>query len=272
MIRRLSAVLCGLVLTASAHAQTVDDIVAKHIEALGGAEAIAKVQTIRVTGSMSMGMGDAPVVVEFKRPDKQRTDFFVMGMSGTRAYDGAHGWQVMPFGGNTSAELMPDAEARSMASQLPFLDPLVGAKARGDSLVLLGKAKVDGTEMWRIKLLGPNKRTAVYYLDTETFLLMKEESKRVMRGQEVDAETVFGDYKEIQGLMVPFTRTSSMAGMDRRQVMSCDKVEVNIPIDDARFAVPAGAAPADSSRARRMRGSFVPKSDQKVDSMKVRRP
>jgi len=63
----------GLLLAPIAHAQTVDDILAKHYEACGGLAKMKAVNTMRVTGTITLGPGmESPFTMERKRPGMRR--------------------------------------------------------------------------------------------------------------------------------------------------------------------------------------------------------
>ena len=255
MFRKLPmalALAAVLVPTATvAFAQTLDEIVAKHFEAQGGAEKLKHVQTMRLSGTMTLGPGmEAAFTMEKKRPASSRLEFSFNGMTGVRAFDGKSGWQFMPFMGQAQAEAMSPEETNDAASQADFDGSLMDWKAKGHALELEGREAVDGADAFKLKLTRKGGQVETYYLDAETFLTVKLEARRMMRGTEVEGETILSDYKEVGGLVLPFTRTSGIKGSDRRQSMTFDKVEIDVPLDDARFAMPgeAAAPPADSAK------------------------
>ena len=93
-------ILAGLALAAlvavPASAQTLDEVLAKNFKAKGGLDKIKAVQTIRMTGTMTVGPGiEAPFVLEQKRPNMLRMEFIVQGMTVVQAYDGKVGWQLI---------------------------------------------------------------------------------------------------------------------------------------------------------------------------------
>jgi hypothetical protein len=105
-------ILAGLALAAlvavPASAQTLDEVLAKNLKAKGGLDKIKAVQTIRATGTMTVGPGmEAPFVLEEKRPNMMRLEFTLQGMTGVQAYDGKVGWQLMPFQGRWTPNRSP---------------------------------------------------------------------------------------------------------------------------------------------------------------------
>ena len=181
---------------------------------------------------------EAPVVMEIKRPSSMRLDFTVQGMTGTQAYDGKVGWTLMPFQGSTTPQPMAGEELQMMAEQADIDGPLVDYKAKGNTVELLGKEPVEGADAYKLKVTLKNGVVRTMYIDAEHFLQVKEESKRTIRGTEIEGETILGDYKEVGGMMFPHSMDSGQKGNPQRQKIVVDKIEVNVPIDDARFKMP----------------------------------
>jgi hypothetical protein len=75
-----------------------------------------------------------------------------------------------------------------------------------------------------------------YFLDAEYFLPIKVESVRTMQGAETEITTNLGDYKEVSGLIVPFSIEVSTAMGP--QSISFDTIEVNVDMDDKLFSMP----------------------------------
>ena len=238
------------VVNADTAALTLDQVLAKHYDAMGGLEKLKKIQTMRMSGKMQMGPGmEAPFTLEKKRPAMQRMEFTFSGMTGIQAYDGGKGWSVMPFMGKKDPEPMSDDDAKEMADQADFDGALVDWKAKGHTVELVGKEAIEGADTYKLKLTKKGGEVEYYYLDAETFLPIKLEGKRKIRGTEVEGESTLGDYKEVSGIMVPFSMTNGVKGSDRKQTMTFDKVEVDIPLENSRFMMPGGAAAPDSAKA-----------------------
>ena len=120
MIRKTFAwlLVAGLA-GAAAWAQTADEIIDKHLQAMGGKEKLKAVQSQRISGKMVIGQGmEAPFTMEILRPNKMRMEFTIQGMTGVQAFDGTAGWSVMPFMGKTEPEAMPEDEANSLLLEL----------------------------------------------------------------------------------------------------------------------------------------------------------
>ena len=240
MIRKtlVWAVAVGLT-SFAAGAETADDVISKHIQAMGGLEKIKSVKTLRMTGKMVMGQGmEAPITIETARPNKLRVEFSFQGMIGVQAFDGSKGWQVMPFMGKTEPEELPADQVEQMKEQADIDGLLVDYKEKGSTLEYLGKGDLEGTPVEKIKLTKKNGDVVTYFIDAESYLVLKQAAKISMMGQQVEGETVLGDYKQVDGITFPFSMESKAVGAPAGMVMSFEKIEVNPEIADGRFDMP----------------------------------
>ncbi len=247
MLRRTFAclLLTAAFGAAAAAAQTADDLVEKNVRAKGGHEKLKAVQTIRLTGKMSMGPGmEAPVTLEMAPPaHKVRMDITLQGVTGTQAYDGSSGWQVMPFMGKTDPEAMGADDLKEIKENADFQGPLFDYKEKGNKIEYLGRADLEGTPVYKLKITEKEGDVTTIYLDADSYLEIKEESTKSLRGQPTDIETTFGDYKKVEGgITLPFTIEARPKGAPAKQTISFDKVEVNVDIPPSRFDMPKAEA------------------------------
>lgn len=240
MFRKFLAAAAAAALTAAAgYAQTVDELIEKNIKARGGMEKIKSVKTARMTGTMAMGPGmDAPLTLEVKRPNMFRMDFTFQGMIGSQAYDGKDGWAVMPFLGKKDPEPMSPDDLKESEDQADIDGPLVDYKTKGHKVELIGKEKVEGTDAWKLKVTKKNGDIQNIYLDAEYFLEIKTEGKRKVQGNEVEVESSISDYKEVDGLMLAHSLEAGRKGAPQKQKLTFNKIELNVPLEDARFKMP----------------------------------
>jgi outer membrane lipoprotein-sorting protein len=237
--RLLSGLAVGVLIALPVSAQTVDEIIAKNLQAKGGLQKLKAVQTARMAGTMTVGPGmEAPFVIEFKRPNQMRLDFTLQGMTGTQAYDGKTGWMLMPFSGRKDPEPMPTEALKQAEEQADFDGPLVDYQAKGHKVELVGKEKVEGSDAYKLKVTLKNGDIRYIYLDADQYLEIKVDGKTTIRGTEIENSTSIGDYKEVGGLMLPHAMESTQAGSPQSQKMTIEKIELNVPIDDARFKMP----------------------------------
>ena len=222
---------------------SVDELIAKNIEAHGGLEKIKAVQSIRMTGKMTMGQGmEAPMVLEMKRPKAMRMEFTVQGMTVIQAYDGKTGWAVKPFGGKKDPEPMNSEDLQEADENADIDGPLVDYKSKGYTVELIDKEKVEGSDAWKLKVNMKNGTVRYVYLDADTMLEIKNEGKRMIRGSEVEFVSTIGDYKAVGGLLYPYSIEMGAKDHPEKQNIIIDKIEINPKLDDARYKMPAAAA------------------------------
>ena len=233
--------------SATARAETVDEIVAKHLQARGGADKVAAVQTLRMTGKLVAGPGiEAPFTIDVKKPGRMRFEITVQGMTIVQTVDGDSGWQIQPMTGKKDAERMSADDLKEAQDQADVDGPLVDYKKKGNKVELAGKEKVEGTDAFKLKVTKKNGDIVYVYLDADAFLEIKSEGKRVMRGNPVEFESTTGDYKQVEGVMFPFSAEFGVKG--EKVKLSFSKIEVNPKLDENRFKMPAPAPAAPDKK------------------------
>lgn len=259
MMRKVClSVIALAVLAPSLLAQSADEIIAKNIQARGGAEKLKGVQSIKTTATMTMGPGMelAGTVIQ-KRPMLARMEFSLQGMTAVQAYDGKDAWQIMPFMGKKDPELMSADEAKETEEMADVDGPLVDYKSKGHQVELLGKEKIEGTDAYKLKLTLKNGDVQTIYIDADSFLQIKEVDKRTIRGTDTETESSIGDYKEVSGILFPFAVENAIKGTDQKQKITISKIELNVAVDDSIFKMPA-AVPTPKADAPK---TDAPKTD-----------
>jgi len=239
-MRRVLVSIATLALFAMpASAQTVDEIIAHYIKTIGGMEKIQAVTTLRRTGKYTGGGGfEAVVLQENKRGTSVREEFSLQGMTGINAYDGKTGWKIAPWNGKKDPESLGEGELKSILEDSDFDGPLVNYKQKGNKVEFVGMDQFEGTDTFKLKVTVPNGDVYFYYLDTDYYVPIKIDTKRVIRGAEREYETALGDYKEVAGWYLPHSIETNTKGSQDKSKVVYDKVEANVPIDDSRFRMP----------------------------------
>ena len=242
-----------LMLPVAVAAQTTEDILAKVYAARGGLEKFRAIKAQRVSGRISFGEdAEGPFVVELKRPLKMHMELTVQDKTMVRVYDGkSHGWANNPFADKPDPEAMNDDELRSITEESDFDGPLVDYQSKGNEIELVGKDKdkVDGKEVWRLKLTTNGGDVRYYLFDAQTFLLLKWEGKRKFNGHEFPVESYFHDYRDVDGVKFAFEIDSGSSASDIKQKIAIDRIELNTSIADSRFAQPPAPPPAPAAPA-----------------------
>ena len=225
--------------TAVAQDLSLDQVIDNHYEALGGLDKIKSIVSRRMVGRMTMQPGgEAAFTLLSKRPAKARMEITVQGQTGIQAFDGESAWMFMPFMGQTAPEAMPSEMANSMREEADFDGPLVDYQQKGHTLALLGPDEVEGTPTYKLELTHRNGEVTTYHLNAESFLPIRTESDRSVQGMQLHVETILGDYREVNGMMIPHS-IQVIQDMGS-QTLTIEQIEHNIEIDDAQFVMPTG--------------------------------
>lgn len=247
--------LCALLLAlpASADDLTLEQLLDRHFEAIGGVDAWKAVQTAEIQGKMVMAGGqmEAPISIRFKRPGKARIEFTLQGMTGVQATDGETYWMVMPFMGQTAPEKMADDQAKQFAQQAEFESEFLDWEAKGHQVELVGRTDVEGTPAYEVKLTREGGDTQTIFLDAEYYVPIRMVTKADVQGMEMEMETTIGDYKEIDGLVMAHSIESRAKGASApMQSIQFESVTFGQDIDDSVFAMPEAPAPAAAAEAK----------------------
>lgn len=238
-MRMTRAVVVGLLcMVAAASAQTADELVAKNLQARGGVDKIWAVNTLKMTGKAYFGI-NVEVSQEQKRPDMLRQEFTVQGMTQIQSYDGSVGWQISPFQGRRDAELMGEDDTRDLLDEADIDGPLVDYQAKGNKVEYLGHDLVDGDDAYKLKVTLKNGDIVYYYLDPDTYLEIKKEKQEYIRGSVRESEQLLGSYKQVAGVYYPFSMEMGQKGGGDLARYTVETIEVNTPIEDSYFKMPA---------------------------------
>lgn len=225
--------------TAAAQEMTLDQVLARHYEAIGGLDAWKSLQSMRATGRVTLMPGtEAPLVLTVMRPFKVRMEFTFQGMTAVQGYDGTTAWMIMPFMGKTEPEPMPSDMAKDVIEQSDIDGPLIGYKEEGHTLELVGLVDVEGTKAYQLTVTLKNGDVQQYYLDAEYFVPIRIEGTRTVQGNLVEYETTISDYKDVAGLMIAHAIEAKPKGAPTGQVITLDTVEINVPVDESIFVMP----------------------------------
>lgn len=226
----------------NSRAQTVDEVIAKNVQAHGGLEKMKTVRSLRITAKFSQGSFRAEFKQENKRPEKVREEFIIQGMAQIQAYDGKTGWQISPFGGRKDPDLLSQDDMKSLIVDADVDGPLMNYKDKGHKAELVGHDSVEGTDCYKIKLSMKNGDVRYYYLDADSYLELKLEIQTTIRGALQESELYFGDYEQVNGIYYPFAVEQAQKGSSSRAQFSVEKIEQNVNLDDALFTMPATKA------------------------------
>lgn len=226
--------LMAFLFTGSVFAQTADEVIAKHIDAIGGKDNWKKVNSMRMEASVSAQGMEVPVIIHQVHNKASKQEYTVMNMTGYSIVTTDGGWNFNPFNGQTSPEPMTADEVKAGQDQLDIQGELIDYKDKGHSVELMGKEDVDGTECYKLKLTRKSGRETIYLIDPKTYYPVRAISKLTLNGQEITQTINLSNYQKLpEGIVVPFTMENGQAPAP----INITKVEVNPKIDESIFKV-----------------------------------
>jgi hypothetical protein len=242
--------LAGLLLggqSIAAAAQDAQSLIAKNLEARGGAAALSAIKSISFEGR-TIYPGDFELTYKEVRArlgavDASRVDLGLQGLDVVTSYDGRGGWRINPFQGRKDPERMSADEAQALADSSLIDGPLLASRRDGSRVDYLGRDDFDGTLAYKLKVTQKDGDEFVYWLDPDTFLEIKVDETRRIRGAQQTNETELGDYEKVAGVYFPMSIEGwSQGHPNDRQRIIIATAAANPPVDPAFFAEPRGPA------------------------------
>ena len=221
---------------------TADQIVQKHVEALGGVAKLNAIQSLVVTGKASiLGQTEAPLTIQVKRPNLLRLELTFQGKKVVQAFDGVTAWTINPMI-NAEPKQSSEDDTRAAQESSDFIGGnLVDYKSKGNMVDLVDKEEIDGVAVYKLKITKKSGSVEFDYLDAKSFLPIKTEGRRTQLGQEVLYESKIANYKPVEGVLMPFNLTQLVNGRLAMEI-TIEKMDANVPLDEAMFKMPAKPA------------------------------
>lgn len=235
-------VACGLATPGAA--QSVDELVARHIEARGGHQKLKAIQTIKITRTVATPFSDVRVILYKKRPNlfraeqgpvKSTAPMTPRGINADAAWDTGPGGQIVK---------RPDAaaaDARDLDGDFDGL--LVDWKGKGHRVAFEGREKLPSGETYKLKVTTKSGAERTIYLDASTYLERRQTGiLNLPGGRQFTTVIDLGNYREIDGVKFAHDISEERTGKEPVQslVSYTEKIELNVPMDEALFAPPAG--------------------------------
>ena len=256
----LVALLMGSVAVPVA-AQDAQSLIAKNLEARGGAAALSALKSVSFDGRIIFP-GDFELSYKEARARltsgvADRTDLTLQGLDVVQSYDGHNAWKINPFQGRKDPEKMSADEARQLADEALIDGPLLASRTDGSRVQYLGREDFDGTLAYKLKVTQKDGDEFTYWLDPDTYLEIKVDETRRIRGALETNENELGDYEKVGGVYFPMSLESWTQGQsNQRTRILIANAAANPPVAADFFAEPnvpatpakAGGEPPDASQ------------------------
>ena len=211
-------------------AQTADEIINKYVAAMGGAEKLSSLKTVKMEGSMSTQGIEFPLTITKKHLAGMRLDMEIMGTSNFQLANTTRGWVFMPVMQQTEPKEMDAEQMKTIQSQMDVQGTLFNYKEKGYTVEMAGTEKIDGKDAYKLKVVQ-NGKNVFYFIDAVSNLIVKTASKTNVQGNDMEVETSFSDYKKnADGYLFAYTNVTTQG------TISFDKISTNIPVDEKIFS------------------------------------
>lgn len=211
---------------------TADEVIARNLAAKGGMDRIQQVNSLRQTAEFTVQGLSGTMTILTMRPNLMRQELDLGGQKIASGFDGETPWMVNPASGSSQAIVMQGPQADMVRRQASFDGPLVDYKEKGIKAELLAP-EAGGAATHHLRLTHPDGQVQHLYLDPDTFL----ETRIVTEAPEGTVEQRLSDFREVEGLTMPFMVEVIMAGQPGG-TLKVTKVEINPSLDVSMFRIP----------------------------------
>jgi photosynthetic reaction center cytochrome c subunit len=214
---------------------SVDQILAKYLQAVGGHDAVARISTRVQKGTLTVGSEHLPVEILAESPAKRVTTVRFPGGDSVTGLNGEQGWLSTP--GHTVHDMNPsEVDAARMDAELFFPASL---NQIFKELRVQQEETLDGHPTYLVLGIRDNQPPTRLYFDAESGLLV-----RVLRYEETPlgrnpTQIDYADYREQHGVKTPFRWT--VARPNGRFTIQIEQLQQTVPIEEGKFAKPAVA-------------------------------
>jgi hypothetical protein len=240
-MKRLSIILLAFLLSSAmtTNAQNLKSILKKHFVAVGQ-DKINKAEAVVINGKISqMGM-ELPFTVYQKQPGKVKFEAVFQEKKLVQVFDGKDGWAISPMYGGRTVD-MGASEKKTMKSMAEMEGRLYNWKKKNYKVNYEGVEDFEGAKLYKIKVVTPDEITETYFINSDTYLVTKVNSKEKAQGIEVESTKIFSDYRDINGYKVPFKTETLIMGQSAGDLVITDFVIKSAgEVPDSLFLKPDG--------------------------------
>lgn len=207
-------------------AQTTDEIIDKHIKAIGGIDTWKKVQTVKLSGIMDINGTEVSIdhTIEHNKGAKQTMSF--AGLQGYVIITPTKGWKFFPWQGHMKPEALTDEDVKEAQDNMDIHSPLVDYKAKGHKAEYVGTDEYEGTECYKIKLTEKSGKVITYYIDPSNHFIIHAVVISKANGMENENKISYSNYQKMpEGIWMPMKVDN----------LKFKKVQVNVPVEENTF-------------------------------------
>jgi outer membrane lipoprotein-sorting protein len=233
MVKLCFAMIFAFTALTGVKAQTADEIISKHLDAIGGKDKIAALKSVHMESSVQIMGNDAPSTISILDGKGYRFEMDMNGMKIIQVFTNKGGWAISPMGGSTTPQALPDEMYRQGKAQIYVGGPLFNYQAKGSKVEFLGKED----SAYKIKVTTSDSIVINFFIDPTTYLIRKMVQSGNMMGQPVELVTSFSNWKKTDaGILFPYTVELNTGQFTL--VTNITKLQTNPDIDPKIFEMP----------------------------------
>lgn len=219
-------------------AQTADEIVSKHINAVGGKDILNGIKTIYIESSFDIMGNEAPSTTYIVNGKGYKSVVNFNGTEIIQCITDKGGWAINPMTGQATATALPDDQVKAAQSQLEAGGPLYNYAAKGNKVELIGKDTTGGKNQYKLQLTSKEGNAVVtYFIDANNYYINKAISKVTVSGQDAETTATFSDYKKTDfGYVMAYSQQLVLPQITLN--ITHKKIEINKTIDPTIFDMP----------------------------------
>lgn len=233
---QILVIISFLFVLPSIYAQNVDEIISKHLKAHGDLEKWETIDNIEIKARFTAFSEEADFYSIKTKEGKYYSELSLGQYDVIEAFNGKSGWTIDPWQELLFPRELNKSEINVFYQKSDFFTPFYKYKERGFKAELIGNVKEDGVDLIVIELSRTNNKVETWYLDAETFLEYKSESQWIDFASPSLAESYFDDFRNVDGLIIPFFVERTFGQRDR--VLQIENVKFNADIEENLFEMP----------------------------------
>jgi hypothetical protein len=233
-----SLAIVALLSISALHAQTVDEIIDKHIDALGGKDKLSQINSIYMESNIQMNGSDNPNVITILNGKGYKSETEFNGSKIIQCVSDKAGWMINPMAGATDPTPLPDDQYKLQKMQIDVGGGLFNYKDKGNKAELLGQEKAGDVNAYKIKVTTPDSAAITYWIDQSTYYIIQAVVTANVQGQSIDITSTYSNFQKTDfGFVVPYSIEVNYGGQFNMPI-TVKKVEINKQVDPSIFEMP----------------------------------
>jgi photosynthetic reaction center cytochrome c subunit len=215
---------------------TAEQVLDKYYQALGGAAAIDKLKSRVMKGTLTTANGeDLGYELRQSGPEMVLATITTPQMGVIeRGFNGRAGWEKSTKG-------VRDLGSEELTYLRRYPDLYTDTRLAGQfsRISVAGKSKIEGRDVYVLRATTTGGKREQLYFDAETGLLIRRTTSTTTPVGVIPEQVDFSDYREVDGLKVPFTVRVSTIDPNYSVVRKFTEIKLNVPVDTKQFNKPA---------------------------------